>query len=276
MKKIILVLVILIAAIMPFFIFKNTTCPFKRSPAKKQTPVCNLDLKICQENLIRYLKLRKEGLAQAEIEKILAVQRDDACALWAKAEILRRDYRFKESEELLNQILEKCPGHASSLISLAYIKYHDNKFQDALRLLNRALKQPGLDRENVALAYLLMGSINSKRATQGGLISKIAYGTRIKGFFEKAKNIAPDMAEAHLGLGTFYLLAPKIAGGDIDKAIVELEYALRLTPDFATVNARLAQAYKEKGDLVKYNFYAGITKKLDPENEVLKELEKKL
>ncbi|MDD4894995.1 MAG: hypothetical protein PHW54_06780 [Candidatus Omnitrophica bacterium] len=276
MKKIIFIILILIAAILPFFIFRNMNCPLKRSSAEKQVLVCSIDLEICRQNLLRYLKLRKEGLAQAEIDKILSVERDDACALWAKAELLRRDYKFQEAEKLLNQVLDKCPGHASSLISMAYIKYHDNKFRDALKLLSQALKQPDLDRENVALAYLLMGSINSKKATQGGFISKIAYGTRIKGFFEKAKNIAPDMAEAHLGLGTFYLLAPKIVGGDIDKAVAELEFAVRLTPDFATANARLAQAYKEKGDLTKYNFYAGVAKKLDPENEVLKELETKL
>ncbi len=274
MKKIIFAAVVSVAAIASLLIFKSAKCP-QRPSSEKPELVCSIDLEVCRQNLLKYLKLRKEHLARAEINKILEAEADDPCALWAKAEILRRDYKFQDAEKILNQILKKYPAHASSLITLAYIRYHDNKFPEAMKLLNQALKQPGLERENVALAYLLIGSINSKRATQGGFISKVAYGTRIKGFFEKAKDIAPDMAEAHLGLGTFYLLAPKIVGGDIDKAIIELQFAVRLTPDFATANARLAQAYKEKGDLAKYNFYVGVTKKLDPENEVLKEIEAK-
>lgn len=270
MRKIILLLVILAAGVVLSILFKNFTCPAKQ---QKKDLICNIDLKACQDNLLKYLKLRKEGLAEGEIEKILSIQRDDVCALWAKAEILRRDYKFKESKELLKQALRQCPGHASSLISLAYIEYHDSKFQDASRLLKEVLKQPDLDRENQALIYMLMGSINAKKASRRGFLSKVAYGTRIAGYFERAKKIAPDLSEVRLGLGTFYLLAPKIAGGDIDRAIEELEYAVKLTPDFATVNARLAQAYKQKGNLKKYDYYLKKARELDPANEVVKEIE---
>lgn len=270
MKKFTFILLILIAAIVPFVVFKNATRPVSRP---KESLTCSIELKSCQENILKYLKLRKDNLASREIEKILAIQRDDICALWGKAEILRRAYKFEDSERLLNQVLAKCPGHTSSLISLAYIKYHDNKFQDASKLLKQALRQPDLERENRALVYMLMGSINAKKSSQGGLLSKIAYGTRIRGFFEKAKVYAPDLSEVRLGLGSFYLLAPKITGGDLDRAIEELECAVQLTPDFATANARLAQVYKQKGDLKKCNFYIQRAKELDPENEVIKEVE---
>ncbi len=273
MKKLILILLILVAMIAPFFVLKNLKRPFLRSQGVKQTLASSMELKTFQDNLLKYLKLRKEELAKGEIDRILAIRRDDICALWARAEILRRAYKFKESENLLNQVLVEYPEHAPSLVSLAYIKYRYNKFQDAFRLLSQALKQPDLDRENLALAYLIMGSINAKRATRGGPFAKVIYGTRIRGFFEKAKNVAPDMAEVRLGLGSFYLLAPKIAGGDIDKAIKELQCAEKLTPDFASVNARLAQAYKQKGDLGKYNFYIKRARDLEPANEILKELE---
>lgn len=270
MKKIILVLVISAVGVVSSLFFKNLTCTVHQA---KKNLTCSIDLKACRDNLLKYLKLRKEGLAELEIEKILSIQRDDVCALWAKAEILRRDYKFEESKELLKQVLWQCPGHASSLISLAYIEYYDNKFQDASRLLKEALRQPDLDRENQALIYMLMGSINAKKASRRGFLSKVAYGARIAGYFERAKNIAPDLSEARLGLGTFYLLAPKIAGGNIERAIEELECAVKLTPDFATVNARLAQAYKHKGDLKKYDYYLRKAKELDPDNETAKEIE---
>lgn len=271
MKKYILVLLITAAAIVPFFIFRNRYCPLTSPVIKKKGLTGRIELKAYQDNILKYLKLRKDELALAEAKKILSVKPDDTSALWAKAEILRRAYKFKESEELLKQVLAQCPDHGSSLITLSYIKYHDNKFSPALKILRQVLKQSDLERENEALVYLLMGSINAKRATQGGILSKLAYGVRIKGYFEKAKSLAPDLSEVRLGIGSFYLLAPRVAGGDIDKAIEELEYTVRLAPDFATANVRLAQAYKKKGDLEKYNFYLKRTKELDPQNPIFRD-----
>ena len=269
MKKYILIILIAIAGIAPFFMFKDRLKP---PLGGKEKLYCSIQLKKCQENLLNYLKLRKDALAALEIEKILAIDPNDLCALWAKAEVFRRAYKFKESEALLKQVLSQYPGHASSLISLSYIRYHENKFEAAIRILKQVLNQPDLERENKALAYMLMGSINAKKSSTGGLFNKLAYGLRVKGFFEKAKAIAPDLTEVHLGLGTFYLLAPSVAGGNVDRAIAELKYAVELTPDFATACARLAQAYKKKGSIEKYNFYLQRARELDPKNEALGEL----
>lgn len=273
MKKFILVLIIAIAIFGLVWLYKNRICPLSRTLiSKEKTVPSNIELKPCQENLLKYLKSRKDNLALGEADKILATDPNNTCAWWARAEILRRSHKYKESESLLKQILIKYPQHPPSLISLAYIRYYDNKFAEALKILKGLLKQPDLDKENEALIFMLIGSVNAKRSSLGGIISKVAYGTRIKGYFEKAKAIAPDLAEVHLGLGSFYLLAPKIAGGNINKAIEELEYAVKLAPDFATPNARLAQVYKKKGNLEKYNFYLKRAKELDPENEALREI----
>ena len=273
MKKYILVLLILFAAAAPFFIFRDRTPPLTQTAKGRGELRRSIDLSACQENLLNYLKSRKDKPALIEAEKILSVEPGDSCALWGKAEILRRAYKFKQSEDILKEILGKSPNHASSLISLSYIRYHNKKFKAALEILKQVLGQPDLDRENKALAYMLMGSINARKSSLGGLFCKIVYGTRVKGYFQKAKKLAPDLSEVRLGLGSFYLLAPAIAGGDVDQAIKELEYAVKLAPDFATANARLAQAYKKKGNLKKYNFYIQRVRKLDPENEVLKELQ---
>lgn len=264
MKKYILVLLILVAAVVPFFMFGSRYSQEK----------IEIDLDECHQNLLDYLKIRKDKLALIETEKILAVEPNDLCGLWAKAEIFRRTYKFKESKNLLNQILSKNPDYAPALISLAYIKYHDNKFDEAYKTLAEVLKQPDLNKENAALVYMLMGSINARKASLGGFLCKVLYGLRVRGLFEKARDIAPDLPEIRLGLGSFYLLAPTIAGGNVDRAIRELKYAVELAPDFATANARLAEAYKEKEDFENYNFYLKRAEDLDPENEVLKEIKK--
>lgn len=221
---------------------------------------------------LRFLKIREDQAALLIFENILSRQPDNLKALWGKAEVFRRTRRYADAEGILKGILVRNPKDPSSLISLAYIRYKEDNLEAARKLIKEVLSLAGLDKENQAMAYLILGSIYSRRASGGGLFSKIRYGTQIKNYFLKATQLASDLPETHLGLGTFYLLAPALIGGNLNKAEEELELAVKMAPDFATANARLAQFYKKKQDLEKYNFYLERARRLDPENEVLKEL----
>ncbi len=246
------------------------TCPLKSNVDKIEYVEKHKPAKIIADAFV-LLKNRKDKEALVIFEKVLVSKPDNLDALWGKAEVLRRSRKYKESEELLNKISSTNPKHVPALISLSYIRYKDNKLNEALELINQVLKIDSLDKENQALAYMMLGSINSRRSQKGGFFNKIAYGTRIKGYFLKARKLGPDLPEVHLGLGIFYLKAPAIVGGNLDGAFQELELAVRIAPDFATANARLAQAYKKKGDLEKYNFYLQRARELDPKNEVFYE-----
>jgi len=248
-------------------------CPLLNSFSKQEASILK-EKKEAQslEAGLSLLKNRRDKEALAVFETVLLAEPDNLDALWGKAEVLRRSRDYQEAEEILNKILSKTPKHVSSLISLAYIRYKDDRLKESFELVSRALKSGELYRETRALAYMMLGSINGRRSAKGGFLSKVRYGTKIKSYFLKAKKLAPDLPEAHLGLGTFYLLAPAIAGGNLDKAIEELEFAVKIAPDFATVNARLAQAYKKKGLVDKYNFHLGRAETLDPQNEALQEI----
>lgn len=224
------------------------------------------------EDAMSLLKGRRDDEAFVIFSKLSAQQPGNLDALWGMAEVLRRSRNYKDSEVILNEILISNPRHGPSLISLSYIRYKEDNLNVARKLIRKALGERGLDRESRALAYMMLGSVNSRRSAKGKFFSKIRYGTQIKGFFLKAKALAPQIPEVRMGLGTFYLLAPAIVGGDLDKAIEELELAVKIAPQFATANARLAQAYQKKGDLQKYNFHLQRARELDPENEVLGEL----
>lgn len=227
------------------------------------------------DEALQLLKFRKDADALVIFERILSKQPDNLDALWGKAEVLRRSRRHKEAEDIINVILKKEPKHIASLVSLAHIRYKEDSLNEARKLINQVLDENCLDKENQALAYVILSGINSKYALKGGLLSKIKYGTKIKSYILQAKELAPDLPEVHLALGTFYLLAPKLIGGNLQKAIEELEYTVKIAPDFATANARLAQAYNKKGVQDKYNFYLNRAENLDPENEALKEIPKK-
>ena len=247
-------------------------CPFRSvSAIPKIENIKSVEHATSLDEAFALLKVRKDNDALVVFEKILADEPGNLDALWGKAEIKRRAHKYKEAQALLSEILKQNPNHVSSLISLAYIRYKDDKLNEALQLINRAINASSSDKENEALAYMMLGTINSRRSAKGWFFSKIRYGTQIKCYFLKAKELAPHLPEVHLGLGTFYLKAPAIVGGNLDKAVQELETAVRIAPDFATANARLAQYYEKKGDLEKYNFYLNRAKELDPQNEVLQE-----
>lgn len=270
MRKYFLVILVIIGMVAGLYIvsLNRGVCPLRVvSTTQKIKPVKEDPL----NHAFILLKNRKDNDALVIFEQILASQPANLGALWAKAEILRRNRDYKRSEELLEKILTKNPRYIPALISLSYIRYKDDKLNEALNLINQVLKIDSLDKENQALAYMMLGSINSRRSQKGWFFSKLAYGIRIKGYFLKAKELAPDLPEVHLGLGTFYLKAPALVGGSLDKAFEELELAVKIAPEFATANARLAQAYKEKGNLGKYSFYIQRARELDPENEVLDE-----
>ena len=218
------------------------------------------------------LKNRNDKQALVILEQVLDGEPGNLDALWGKAEVLRRKRDYKEAQALLNNVLKKNPSHSSALLSLSYIRLKEDNLKDALKLVNRALVSSRSNKENQALAYVMLGTINAARAARGSFFSKITYGLRIKGYFLKARKLAPNLPETHLAIGTFYLSAPKIIGGNLDLAIQELEQAVRIAPEFATANARLAAAFKIKGNLERYNYYSNRAEKLDPENEVLKEI----
>jgi tetratricopeptide (TPR) repeat protein len=272
MRKFILVLLAIATVIAIVYVAKiKSTCPFLKR--QKKLTCIEPEKAPSLKEAFSLLKARKDKQALVIFEKILSRQPDNLDALWGKGEVLRRIYRFKEAEEIFQQVLQKDPQYASALVSLSYFKYREDKLDEGLKLLNQALKSGSLNKENQAIAYTLLGAINAKRSGQGWFWNKIIYGTQIKGYFEKAMALDPSLPEVHLGLGTFYLKAPAIAGGNLDKAIAELELALKMAPDFATPQVRLAQAYKKKGDLQKAEFYLKQAKQLDPQNEALKDAE---
>lgn len=218
------------------------------------------------------LKERKDELALEKFSKILAGYPDNLESLWGKAEALRRKREYKQAELVLNKILQINSRHLPSLNSLSYIKYKNGDFKNAVLLAKKVLSSSNLDRENQAMAFMLLGAINSARAENGSLLGKCIYAGKIKGNFLKAKELAPNLPEVRLALGTFYILAPKIIGGDLERGLSELQEAVKLAPAFATINARLAQGYKIKGDSNKFEYYLAKARSLDPENEVLKEM----
>lgn len=221
-----------------------------------------------------YLNLHKDIEAKLTFENILAKTPGIIEADWGRAEVLRRQHKLDESKELLRKVIGANPGFLPTYITLAYIRYTQLDFNESMRLASRVLKE---GRDNVCLsnyvrALLLIGGTKGILAHYGGPVSKLVNGTRAFSYLKKARMLQPDSASVMLGLGSFYLLAPNIAGGDLEKAGVYLKRSIEIDPLFADTYVRLAQVYKAKGDNAGYLKYLEKALKIDPLNELAEDV----
>ena len=223
-----------------------------------------------------YLNLHKDKEALETFNTVLSLDPKVIEAKWGGAEALRRQRRINESERILNGVIESVPSFSPAYISLAYIKYMQTDFEKTVWLALRVIKQgrQSVDLSNYTRAYLLVGGAKGMIASRGGALSKIINGMAVLPNLLKAEKLQPNSSAVLFGLGSFYFLAPKIAGGDIDKATGYFERAIEIDPLFADAYVRLAQIYRVKGDSEKSERYSRQAREIDPENELLQDFEK--
>ncbi len=180
------------------------------------------------------------------LDNILTAEPNNLDAIWGRAEIFRRAEQNKLAELMFKEILNARPGYAPALISLAFIRYKEGNLTEALNLANQIFIVSANNRRSQALAYIILGLINEAAPSNGGILSRINRGIAIKNNFLKARELAPELPETHFCLGTYYLNAPMLEGGNLNQAIKELDCTVKISPEFTEANARLAQAYKKK------------------------------
>lgn len=189
-------------------------------------------------------------------------------AKWGRAEVLRRQHRLNEAQGLLQEVIAADPRFAPAYISLAYVRYIQGNFNETVRLANKVLAQGArVDVGSRARAYLLLGGAKGLIAHYGGPLSKIINGTKVLSSLKAAEKLQPDAAAVKFGLGTFYLLAPALIGGNLTKAEEYLKKSVELDPLFVNGYVRLAQLYKMRGKAREFQSYLRKALEIDPQNE---------
>lgn len=194
-------------------------------------------------DLVRAWKNRE---ALTALDKILAAEPNNLEAIWGRAEVFRRSNQNVLAELMFKEILNTRPGYSPALTSLAWISYKKGDFNRALALLNQALIASAANRQNQAQAYLVLGLINNDLPAGPGIVYRINRGWKIRNYFLKAAELAPELPETHFYLGLYCLNASFLEGGNLDNAIRELECALNIAPEFPGAKPALDQAYKKK------------------------------
>jgi tetratricopeptide (TPR) repeat protein len=218
-----------------------------------------------------YLNLHKDQEAEEVFNKIIKLRPETIEARWGLAEVMRRKHNLEKSEAVLNEVIQANPAFSPAYISLAYIKYTQMDFKQSVALAYKVIRQesPNVDLSNYTRAYLLVGGGRGMLAHYGGPVSKIANGTAVLPNLKKAESLQPDSPGVLFGLGSFYFLAPGLAGGNKGRALDYLERAIAQDPLFADAYVRLAQFYKYKGDNNKYKAYLDKAAQIDPQNAIL-------
>jgi len=217
-----------------------------------------------------YLNSYMNKEAEEVFRKMLTIAPENIDAKWGTAELSRRKRQYDESEQILKEIIKSNPEFSPSYISLAYIKYIKMEYKESARLAIEVIKQgrSDVDLSNYTRAYLIFAGARGMIAHNGGPFVKMIYGPTIFPSLKKAEKLMPQLPAVYFGLGAFYLLAPSVAGGNIDKAEEYLKKAVELDPLFADAYVRLAQVYKVKGEDKTYQLYLDKALYIDPQNEL--------
>jgi tetratricopeptide (TPR) repeat protein len=220
-----------------------------------------------------YLNVHKDKEAAEAFSKILSKDPKSIEAKWGLAEVMRRQQKIEESEKALKEIIKSDPEFWPAHITLAYVQYTKQEFEEAVKIATKVSKadREGIDLSNYVRAYLIIGGAKGMIASRGGPFSKIINGTQVLPNLKKAEKLQPDSAAVSFGLGSFYFLAPIIAGGNRHKAQAYLEKTIEADPLFADAYVRLAQLYKMLGDDEKSWFYLDKALEIDPQNTLVQD-----
>lgn len=216
------------------------------------------------------LNQHRNDEAENIFNKIIEFDSQYYPAKWGIAEVLRRKHQLDEAQRITKEVIREHADFSPAYITLAYIEYLKLNLDQAVNLALLVIKRgaKNVDLSNFSRAYLIYGGAKGLIAHRGGPLAKMFNGTLVLPALKKAQKLQPDSAVIFLGLGGFYVLAPGFAGGDLDKGIGLLQKAIKVDPNLADAYARLAQAYKIKGEPAKYAEYLNKALEIDPENEL--------
>ncbi|HWZ98092.1 MAG TPA: tetratricopeptide repeat protein [Candidatus Dormibacteraeota bacterium] len=124
--------------------------------------------------------------------------------------------------------------------------------------------------EKSADTHALLADLYAHRVGYGGMFAGPKYGPKIND--EVVKGIALDDKNPRVlaSQGRRFLMAPKMFGGDVTKAIETFQKSLELDGSQAETWSWLARAYKKQGDSAKANQAMQKAMQLEPQNPMVK------
>lgn len=160
----------------------------------------------------------------------------------------------------LRAAVQKNASDAESFHVLSRAYYAIEKWDDAISASLSALKL----QDGNARYHNWLGKQYGEKAGSVGFLSAAGYARRARSEFERAVQLDPSSVEAHRDLSEYYIEAPSIMGGGLDKARVQADALSKLDPPSAHwVLARIAEKQK-RFDEAEREFRAAIAASSEP------------
>jgi tetratricopeptide (TPR) repeat protein len=153
--------------------------------------------------------------------------------------------KFDEAKEIFENILEDNEDIAEAHYYLAKCLFNLDDLDEAIAHGERAVE---LDDKNAEYHFDL-GMMYAEDARDASIFRAPFIAGDIKEQFERTIELDPDHLQGRIGLAQFYLQAPGISGGDIEKALEQSEIVL--TMDEKQGRLLLFQVYNQKEDIYK-------------------------
>jgi tetratricopeptide (TPR) repeat protein len=97
-------------------------------------------------------------------------------------------------------------------------------------------------------AHALLGELYGEKIGFGGMFTGMQLGPKANAETQRAFQLDANNPRAFTTIGHKYLFAPKMFGGDLDKAVESFQKATVLDPHYDEAFVWLAIAYRRKGD----------------------------
>lgn len=131
-----------------------------------------------------------------------------------QAEALLNQGRVDEAATMLNQTLSAQPHDARAHQLLCRVYYSQDMADSAIRECEQASTDDPLNSDH----QMWLGRAYGLKASQANMLTAFTVAKKVHTAFEQAVRLNPANVQAMSDLGQFYVNAPGIVGGGVDKA----------------------------------------------------------
>jgi tetratricopeptide (TPR) repeat protein len=158
-----------------------------------------------------------------------------------RAKILLEKKSIPEAKKTLLAVKKGNKEYSEAQFMLGRIAYDEKEFDNAEEYFEKAIEA----NDNVAEYYTWYGNTLGALASDANFLSQGMMAPKMKNAWEKAVALDPGALDPRLSLIQYYLQAPAIVGGSVDKAIEIANQIVKLKP--AEGHRQLGNIYlKEK------------------------------
>jgi tetratricopeptide (TPR) repeat protein len=150
--------------------------------------------------------------------------------------------QYAKAQSVFEQLQKQNSSNAEALYYLGMIRLvYEKNIDDAIDFFEEAVE---LD-ENKAPYHYWLGSAYGSKASKSNVFKQMYLAPKIKSEFERAVALDSKYIEARQGLAQYYLLAPGIAGGSVEKAKLQAEAIVKLHPYRGYISYATIFAYEK-------------------------------